>query len=39
MAYQSLHASPMAPAWTLPRVESPVASTTSRLDRPWVYSW
>ena len=39
MAYQSLQASPIAPAWMLPSVEMPLASTTSRLDRPWVYSW
>ena len=39
MAYQSLHASPIEPAWMLFSVELPLASTTRRLDRPWVYSW
>src|SRR3954447_22446074 len=39
IAYQSLHASPIAPACTAPMVELPSASTTSRFDRPWVYSW
>jgi hypothetical protein len=39
LAYQSLHASPIAPAWAEFSAPAPSASVTSRLERPCVYSW
>jgi len=39
IAYQSLHASPIAFDWKLLRAGSPFGSLTSRCERPCVYSW
>jgi hypothetical protein len=39
LAYQSLQASPMAPAWGELSAPAPSASVTRRLDSPCVYSW
>src|SRR6478752_229479 len=39
MAYQSLQASPMLPAWKLLSAGTPVVVRMRRPERPWVYSW
>src|SRR5690348_4000823 len=38
-AYQSDQASPIAPGCAPDSAPTPLASVTSRFERPWVYSW